>query len=128
MGAGDQNAGVSRSHVDSQRCAQRAAEEDPIALTRFPQSEIPPVLATCGIRRPELAYEDTQSCLLFLANFPEKVYNLRHSPAQLHKGGWILCKAFSSSSCSWYACVFDRSITATSLGSIQTPPPSCWGR
>src|SRR5262249_52845647 len=44
------------------------------------------VLATCGIRRPELAYEDTHSCLLFLANFPEKVYNLRHSPARLHKG------------------------------------------
>ncbi len=56
------------------------------------------VLATCGIRRPELAYEDTQSCLLFLANFPEKVYNLRHSPAHHHKGGWILCKEFSSSS------------------------------
>ena len=44
------------------------------------------VLATCGIRRPEWAYEDTQSCLLYLANFPEKVYNLRHSPARLHKG------------------------------------------
>src|SRR5262249_52735154 len=29
----------------------------------------PPVLATCGIRRPEWAYEDTQSCLLYLANF-----------------------------------------------------------
>src|SRR5215469_2986628 len=30
------------------------------------------VLATCGIHRPELAYEDTQLCLLFLADFPEK--------------------------------------------------------
>jgi hypothetical protein len=53
---------------------------------------------TCGIRRPELAYENTQSRLLLLANFPEEVYNLRHSPAHHHKGGWILCKEFSSSS------------------------------
>ena len=46
----------------------------------------PPVLATCDIRRPELAYENTQSRLLLLANFPEEEYNLRHSPAHLHKG------------------------------------------
>ena len=37
-----------------------------------------PVLATCGIRRPELGCENTSFCLLFLADSPEEEYNLKH--------------------------------------------------
>jgi Domain of unknown function (DUF5615) len=58
----------------------------------------PPVLATCGIRRPEWAYENTQSRLLLLANSLEEVYNLKHLPAHLHKGEWKLCKEYPPSS------------------------------
>jgi hypothetical protein len=44
------------------------------------------VLATCGIRWPELACENTQSRLLLLADSPEEEYNRKHSLAYLHKG------------------------------------------
>jgi hypothetical protein len=37
-----------------------------------------PVLATCGIRRPALACEDTSCCLLLLADSPEEEDNLKH--------------------------------------------------
>ncbi len=37
-----------------------------------------PVLATCGIRRSELACENTPCCLLLLADSPEEEYNLKH--------------------------------------------------
>jgi len=47
----------------------------------------PVVLATCGIHRPELGYEDTSFCLLFLADSSEEEYNRKHSLAHLHKGG-----------------------------------------
>ena len=52
-----------------------AARHRPALAATSPSSRglRPGVLATCGIRRPELAYEDTQLCLLFLVNFPEKV-------------------------------------------------------
>ncbi len=45
-----------------------------------------PVLATCGIRPPDEAFENTQSYLLLLADSEEEEYNLKHSPAHLHKG------------------------------------------
>jgi hypothetical protein len=38
----------------------------------------PLVLATCGIRRPELGCENTSFCLLLLADSPEEEYNLKH--------------------------------------------------
>ena len=44
------------------------------------------VLATCGIRRPKLACENTSAGPLLLADFPSKEYNLRHSLAYLDKG------------------------------------------
>jgi putative transposase len=44
------------------------------------------VLATCGIRRPEFACENTLSRLLLLADSPEEEYNRKHSLAYLHKG------------------------------------------
>src|SRR6516165_5671463 len=44
-----------------------------------------PVLATCGIRRPELACENTSCCLLLLADSPEEEYNLKHASAHLYK-------------------------------------------
>ncbi len=56
-----------------------------------------PVLATCGIRPSDEAFENTQSRLLFLAEFAEEEYNLKHSPAHLHKGvtytvhGFLTC-------------------------------------
>jgi hypothetical protein len=37
------------------------------------------VLATCGIRPPVEALENTQSHLLLLADFEEEEYNLTHS-------------------------------------------------
>jgi putative transposase len=45
-----------------------------------------PVLATCGIRPPIEAFENTQSHFLLLAHFEEEEYNLKHSLAHLHKG------------------------------------------
>jgi putative transposase len=45
------------------------------------------VLATCGIRRPELACESTSCCLLLLADSREEEYNLKHVSAHLYKGG-----------------------------------------
>jgi hypothetical protein len=36
------------------------------------------VLATCGIHRPELAWENTLSLLLLLADFSAELYNLKH--------------------------------------------------
>jgi deazaflavin-dependent oxidoreductase (nitroreductase family) len=43
------------------------------------------VLATCGIRPPEQAFEITQSRLSRLANSEEEEYNRTYSPAHLHK-------------------------------------------
>jgi hypothetical protein len=37
-----------------------------------------PVLATCGIRRPELACEYTSYCFLLLADSQEAEYNGKH--------------------------------------------------
>src|SRR5260221_12735690 len=45
-----------------------------------------PVLATCGIRPSDEAFENIQSRLLLLADFEEEEYNRKHSPAHLHKG------------------------------------------
>jgi hypothetical protein len=45
------------------------------------------VLATCGIRRPELACENTSCCLLLLADSREEAYHLKHASAHLDKGG-----------------------------------------
>ena len=44
------------------------------------------MLATCGIRPPEQAFEITQSRLLRLADSEEEEYNRTYSPAHLHKG------------------------------------------
>jgi len=44
------------------------------------------VLATCAIRQPEWACENTSCCRLLLADSSEEEYNLRHYFAQLHKG------------------------------------------
>src|SRR5215472_190378 len=51
-------------------------EKSLIALQTEPllASKIP-VLATCGIRRPELAWENTLSLLLLLADFSAELYN-----------------------------------------------------
>lgn len=43
-------------------------------------------LATDQIRSPNEAFENTQSRLLLLADSEEEEYNLKHSPAHLHKG------------------------------------------
>jgi 3-hydroxyisobutyrate dehydrogenase-like beta-hydroxyacid dehydrogenase len=45
------------------------------------------VLATCGIRRPELACENTSCCLLLLAGSSEEAYNRKHASAHLYQGG-----------------------------------------
>jgi putative transposase len=45
------------------------------------------VLATCGIRRPELACENPSCCLLLLADSPEEEYNRKHVSAHLYQGG-----------------------------------------
>ncbi len=45
------------------------------------------MLATCGIRRPELACENTSCCLLLLADSREEAYHLKHASAHLDKGG-----------------------------------------
>ena len=37
-----------------------------------------PVLATCGIRRPEWACENPSCCLLLLVDSSEEEYNLKH--------------------------------------------------
>ena len=44
------------------------------------------VLATCGIRLPDKACENSQLCLLLLAGSVEEEYNLKRSSAHLHKG------------------------------------------
>jgi len=44
------------------------------------------VLATCGIRQPELACENFSSCFLLLADSSEEEYNGKHSLAYLHQG------------------------------------------
>jgi hypothetical protein len=54
-----------------------------------------PVLATYGIRRPELACENTSTCLMHLADSSEEEYNLKHSFAHLYKGERTLCRGFS---------------------------------
>jgi len=56
------------------------------------------VLATCDIRHPELACENTSCCLLLLADSLEEEYNRKHSLAHLHKGERTLCSGFSPSS------------------------------
>jgi len=45
------------------------------------------VLATCDIRRPELACENTSFYLLLLADCPVEEYHLKYTSAHLHKGG-----------------------------------------
>ena len=45
------------------------------------------MLATCGIRPPELACENSSCYLLLLAGFPEEEYHLKHASAHLYKGG-----------------------------------------
>ena len=45
-----------------------------------------PVLAACGIRPPNKAFENTQSGLLLLADSEEEEENLKHSFAHLHEG------------------------------------------
>jgi hypothetical protein len=40
--------------------------------------QVYPVLATCGIRQPKLASEDTSCCLLLLADSSKEEYNLKH--------------------------------------------------
>jgi hypothetical protein len=44
------------------------------------------MLATCGIRPPDEAIENSQSRLLLLPDSEEEKYNLKHSPAHLYKG------------------------------------------
>ena len=44
------------------------------------------MLATCDIRQPELALENTSCCRLLLADHSKLEYNLRHYFAQLHIG------------------------------------------
>src|SRR5215467_1231881 len=46
-----------------------------------------PVLATCGIRRSELACENPACCLLLLADSSAEEYHGKHSLAHLHVGG-----------------------------------------
>ena len=46
-----------------------------------------PVLATCDIRQPELASENTSYYLLLLADCPEEEYYFTYASAHLHKGG-----------------------------------------
>jgi len=46
-----------------------------------------PVLATCGIRPPELPCENPSCCLLLLADSPEDEYNRKHASAHLYQGG-----------------------------------------
>ena len=46
-----------------------------------------PVLAICGIRRPELACENTSCFLLLRARSREEAYNLKHASAHLYTGG-----------------------------------------
>ncbi len=41
------------------------------------------VLATCSIRPPDKAFENTQSRLLLLVDSKEEEYNLMHSSAHL---------------------------------------------
>ncbi len=48
------------------------------------------MLATCGIRWPELACENTSCCLLLLANSPEEEYNRKHASLIFTKGN-IYC-------------------------------------
>jgi hypothetical protein len=48
---------------------------------------LPAVLATCGIRRPELACENTSCCLLLLADSREEEYNRKHASAHLYTWG-----------------------------------------
>ena len=50
------------------------------------RKDFDPVLATCQIRSPNEAFESTQSRHLLLADFEEEEYNLKQSPAHLHKG------------------------------------------
>jgi len=45
-----------------------------------------PVLATCGIRPPEKAYENLHCHLLPLVDSEEEEYNLSHSFTHLRKG------------------------------------------
>jgi hypothetical protein len=49
-------------------------------------SHEPEQLATYQIRSPNEAFENTQSRLLLLADSEEEEYNLKQSPAHLHKG------------------------------------------
>ncbi len=54
------------------------AQLDPLMHGRLRWILFQPVLATCGIRRPELACENPSCCLLLLADSSEEMYNLKH--------------------------------------------------
>jgi hypothetical protein len=56
------------------------------------------VLATCGIRRPGLACENTSTCFLLLADSSQEEYNLKHASAHLYKGERTPCRGYLRSS------------------------------
>ena len=86
------------------------------------------VLATCGIRSPNEALENTQSRLLLLADSREEEYNRKPSPAHLYKVVTYTVHRILT-------CI--NRLTGLCLQSLhhrfvagqnRTPPLSCWGR
>jgi putative transposase len=59
----------------------------PDCVHKGPPHHTLPVLATCGIRRPEVVCENPLSCPLLLADCTEEEYHLKHCLAHLHRGG-----------------------------------------
>src|SRR5438552_16734291 len=70
-----------------EQCLAKGAKGNRARRVSAVRRLLPPVLATCGIRRPELACESTSCGLLLLAYSREEEYNLKHASAHLYKGG-----------------------------------------
>jgi hypothetical protein len=84
-------------------------------------------LAICGIRRPELACENTSCCRLLRARSREEAYNLKHASAHLYEGGMDTVQRILT---------FITRLTRFCLQSLQHsyvtwttpgPPRCCWG-
>ncbi|SRR6266567_6050941 len=73
------------------------------------------------------AFENTQSHLLLLADFEEEEYNLKHSPAHLHKGVTYAMHGILTFIKRLTAFVSSRFTTASSPGQNRALPLSCWG-
>ena len=71
-------------HVEPGAGVGRREQQDAVLGT--PLHKTVAAMATCGIRPPVEAFENTQSRLLLLADSEEEEYNLKHTSAHLYTG------------------------------------------